>query len=178
MTIEPSRNGGAAGAIVLRRPRLQDGKAVHELIRRCPPLDLNSSYSYFLLCSHHAETCVVAERDATLAGFLSAYRLPQEPHTLFVWQVAVDTAARGQGLASRMLAGLMARPACQDVRYIETTVSPSNTASRQVFARFAAQRQAGWREEVFLDGSNFGSEAHEDEVLFHIGPLTPIGAGS
>jgi len=145
---------------------------VHELIRRCPPLDLNSSYSYFLLCSHYAETCVVAEHDAILAGFLSAYRLPQEPHTLFVWQVAVDAVARGRGLANQMLAGLMARPSCQDVRYIETTVSPSNAASRRVFARFAAQRQAGWREEVFLNSSNFGSEAHEEEVLFRIGPLS------
>lgn len=161
----------AADALLLRRPQLADGQAVHALVRRCPPLDLNSSYSYFLLCSHHADTCVVAEQDGALAGFLSAYRLPQAPHTLFVWQVAVDAAARGRGLAGRLLEELLARPSCAGVRFIETTVAPSNRASRRVFERFAAQRSAPWQEKVFLARAHFGNEAHDDEILLRIGPL-------
>lgn len=159
--------------IFLRQPCLQDGKAVHELIRRCPPLDLNSSYNYFLLCSHFAATCVVAEHAGRAVGFLSAYRLPQAPETLFVWQVAVDAAARGRRLAGRMLDEVLARPACAGVRFIETTVSPSNQASRRVFARVAETRRAAWHEEVFLGREDFGTENHEEEILFRIGPLGP-----
>lgn len=162
----------AADELLLRKPHLGDGRAVHALVRRCPPLDLNSSYSYFLLCSHHAETCVVAEKDGELVGFLSAYRLPQAPHTLFVWQVAVDAAARGHGLAGRMLDELLGRCSCSGVQLIETTVSPSNLASRRVFVRFAAQQNAAWQEEVFLGRAHFGSEDHEEEILLRIGPLT------
>lgn len=144
---------------------------MHELVQRCPPLDLNSSYSYFLLCSHFAETCVVAEREGATVGFLSAYRLPQAPQTLFVWQVAVDAQARGRQLAGRMLEDLLLRPACAGVQFIETTVSPSNHASRRVFERFAATHGAAWHEEVFLTPAHFGAESHEEEVLFRIGPL-------
>lgn len=164
--------------MILRRPQLADGRPVHALVRRCPPLDLNSSYSYFLLCSHHADTCVVAQRGDAIMGFLSAYRLPRAPHTLFVWQVAVDAALRGRGLAGQMLAELLARPACAGVQWLETTVSPSNQASRRVFARFAERQQAVWHEEVFLSREHFGPEAHEEEVLLRIGPFTPGNAGS
>lgn len=154
----------------LRLPRLEDGQAVHALIQRCPPLDVNSSYNYFLLCSHFRESCVVAEAKGGLVGFLSAYLVPSRPETLFVWQVAVDASARGQGLAGRMLAELFARPICAGVRYLETTVSPSNLPSRRVFERFAAQRQAPRHEEAFLEAHHFGGEAHEEERLIRIGP--------
>ncbi|MFO7593608.1 MAG: diaminobutyrate acetyltransferase, partial [Pseudomonadota bacterium] len=155
--------------IQLRPPLLEDGKAVHELIQRCPPLDVNSSYNYFLLCSHFRDTCVVAETDGGIVGFLSAYLIPSRPDTLFVWQVAVDEAARGHGLAGRMVEEIIARPGCADVHTIETTISPSNSSSRRVFERFAAQRQAKTREETFLEAAHFGAENHEEERLIHIG---------
>lgn len=155
----------------LSEPVLDDGKAVHDLIGNCPPLDLNSSYNYFLLCSHFSETCVVGKRDGKVLAFLSAYRLPKSPRTLFIWQVAVDGALRGQGMAGRMLEAVLARPACRDVLYLETTVSPSNIASRRVFERYAEKRQLGWHQETFLTEEQFGGEGHESEVLFRIGPF-------
>lgn len=157
--------------VVLRQPRLEDGKAVHELIGRCPPLDLNSSYNYFLLCSHFAETCVVAEVDGQIQGFLSGYLIPGRPDTYFLWQVAIDSSLRGQGMASKLLNEALGRGVCNAVNYLETTVSPSNKASRRVFESFAEKANYGWHEEVFLDESHFGAESHESEVLFRIGPF-------
>lgn len=156
--------------LTIRPPVLEDGKAVHELIQRCPPLDVNSSYNYFLLCSHFRDTCVVAEAHDRIVGFLSAYLIPSRPDTLFVWQVAVDEAARGLGLAGRMLEQVAERPACASVRTLETTISPSNLSSRRVFERFAGKRQAESSEEIFLEARHFGAEAHEDERLIRIGP--------
>ena len=157
--------------LTLRTPQLPDGKAVHELIRRCPPLDLNSSYNYFLLCSHFADTCVVGEKDGVIASFLSAYVPPHRPDTIFVWQVAVDETLRGHGAASRMLDALLARPACEGVRYLETTISPSNTPSRTLFARFAQKRDLTITDEVFISREQFGGEDHEEEILYRIGPF-------
>jgi L-2,4-diaminobutyric acid acetyltransferase len=160
----------------LRPPLLADGKAVHELIKRCPPLDVNSSYNYFLLCSHFRDTCAVAEANDRIVGFLSAYLIPARPQTLFVWQVAVDEAARGIGLAGRMLEQVTTRPVCAGVTTLETTISPSNRSSRRVFERFAEKHQAPSCEETFLEAGHFGAEAHEEERLIRIGPWkhTPI----
>lgn len=155
----------------LRMPELADGKPVHQLIGRCPPLDLNSSYNYFLLCSHFRQTCVVAEHNNTLVGFLSAYRLPEAPHTLFVWQIAVDASMRGSGLAGRMLAELLQRPACHQVNYLETTIAPDNLPSRRVFERLAETHGVALQEEAFLEAHHFGSETHDEERLIRIGPF-------
>ncbi len=157
--------------LILRAPRRADGLAAHRLVGACPPLDLNSVYSYFLLCDHFAETCVVAEQEGTMAGFLSAYRLPHDNSRLFVWQMAVAVHARGQGLAARMLEALLARPACAGVRHVEATVNPSNQASRRVFTRLAAVHGTALVEEMFLDVADFGGAAHEAEVLLRVGPL-------
>lgn len=156
--------------IALRQPSLDDGKRVYDLIERCPPLDLNSSYSYFLLCSHFRDTCVIAEEDGRLVGFLSAYLIPNRPDTLFAWQMAVDESARGRGLAGQMLDHLLAQPACAAVRSIETTVSPDNRASRRVFTRLAEKRHTTESEGSFLEAAHFGDETHDAERLIRIGP--------
>lgn len=164
--------GSPVRAMVLRQPDRADGMAIHQLIQDCPPLDLNSGYAYLVLAEHFAQTCILAETaDGEVGGFISGYLLPERPDTLFVWQVAVHERARGQGLAQRMLAGLLARPACRNVRYLETTVSPSNQASRQLFQRFADSRGAELSEHPLFERRHFGAEAHEDEPLLRIGPL-------
>lgn len=174
MTQHDNRTTSTSEELVIERPQLADGKAVYELIQRSPPLDLNSSYCYFLLCDHHAATCVVARYGKGLVGFLSAYRLPHHPETLFVWQVAVDDALRGHGIASRMLQQLLMRPACASVRYLETTISPTNHTSRRLFQRFAERRHAPWHEETYLGREHFGNAAHEEEMLIRIGPFTVL----
>jgi L-2,4-diaminobutyric acid acetyltransferase len=155
----------------LRKPVLADGAAVCTLIRNCPPLDVNSCYCYFLLCSHFADTSVVAESDGSITGFISAYLEPTAPDTVFVWQVAVDASQRGTGLAGRMLDAIVSRPECAGVRWLETTVSPSNHASRRLFERFAERHGARLEEQPFLEAADFGDSGHEAEPLLRIGPL-------
>lgn len=155
---------------LLREPGPNEGQRLHDLIRHAPPLDLNSAYCYFLLARHFRETCVVAECGGELAGCVTAYLRPDEPGTLFVWQVAVREDHRGQGLAGRMLDALLARPACREVRYLETTVGPTNHASRRCFERLA--EGCSVRQLPFLEPNHFGPDAqHEAEVLLRIGPF-------
>lgn len=126
-----------AAPLSLRAPTREDGAAVHRLIEACPPLDTNSMYCNLLQCDHFADTCVLAERYGEPVGWISAYRPPAEPHTLFVWQVAVAEAARGLGLGRRMLTHLLARPAAEGVSHLKTTITADNPASWGLFRRFA-----------------------------------------
>jgi len=172
-----ARAGGVAGAtggVRLRESQRADGLALHRLIRACPPLDVNSAYAYFLLCDHFRSTTVLAEGGDGLVGCVTAYRRPDAPDTLLVWQVAVHVAARGQGLGRRMLDALVDRPAARDIRWVETTISPSNTASRRLFASWAAAHGVELAESAFLEAADFGDDeaGHEAERLIRIGPWT------
>ena len=155
--------------IHIRKPQASDGFEIHQLIASSPPLDLNSIYSYCLLGEHFRDTCVVAEYQGKIAGFISAYRPPERNNTLFVWQVVVNQTLRGQKVAGRMLNALMQRFEPRDVRYVEATVNPSNTASRRLFERLATERGTALEEETFLDAAAFGPGGdHESEILLRV----------
>lgn len=162
---------GDNGKLLLRVPTKADGNAVHRLIERCPPLDTNSMYCNLLQCSHFAETSVAAVLDGELAGFVSGYIVPGREDTLFIWQVAVGEQARGRGLASKMLAAIVDRESCGDVRFMETTITEDNKASWALFSRFADKRDAELVNSVMFDeNDHFGGE-HASEMLVRIGPF-------
>jgi L-2,4-diaminobutyric acid acetyltransferase len=155
--------------ILTRKPEAGDGFTIHQLIAASPPLDLNSIYSYYLLSDHFRDSCVVAECQGQLAGFLSAYLIPSRPETLFIWQVVVAREQRGRGVAGRMLEALLARFEGDQLQAVEATVNPGNLASRRLFERLAQQRGSTLQESVFLPASAFGPGAdHESETLLRI----------
>lgn len=158
--------------ISLTAPNIDDGAAVYQLVKRSPPLDLNSRYSYLLLCDHFSETCILARHGSQVAGFISAYRHPRKPDTLFVWQVAVAEEMRGRGLAGLMLERILLKTPWAS--WIETTVTPSNRASISFFQAFADARGAGCHRQPYMTEDLFDTDAHEEEMLLRIGPLNTI----
>lgn len=157
---------------MLGKPAVSHGPAIHELVSRCKPLDLNSTYAYMLLCEHFRDTCVRAEHDGATVGFISAYSPPARDDVIFVWQVAVAASMRGAGLAKAMLRELLRRDPAARWRFLETTVSPSNTASRGLFYSLAREIGAPVIESTLFRAADFGGEDHEEETLIRIGPFS------
>ena len=165
-----NENNHSDFVIDLRPPKLADGADLWRLTRDTGVLDLNSSYQYLLWCRDFADTSVVGvSDDGRLMGFITGFLRPDEPTTLMVWQVAVDAAARGRGLASRMLDYLVETTG---VEHLETTVTDDNAASKAMFASLAQRHEAEhtvtplFTPELYPDG-------HETEYLHRIGPLVP-----
>ena len=151
---------------MLEPPRPDDGRHLWRIARDSRALDLNSPYSYVLWCRDFAATSVVARADGRVRGFFIGFARPDEPGTLFVWQVAVEAAWRGRALASRMLDHLADR----GHRFVEATVTPDNTASDRLFAAFARDHGAELtRTRLFAEDDFPGDHAPED--LYRIGPL-------
>ncbi|MEH0543538.1 diaminobutyrate acetyltransferase [Streptomyces sp. B21-105] len=156
------------------RPSVADGAALWRLAKESGTLDLNSSYSYLLWCRDFAATSAVARaEDGAPVGFVTGYTRPEDPHTLLVWQVAVDAAHRGRGLAAALLDGLTARIAAErPLTAVETTITPGNTASERLFASYAERHGATVTREVLFGAGLFPDGPHDPEVLYRIGPLS------
>jgi L-2,4-diaminobutyric acid acetyltransferase len=161
----------SAEKLVLRTPQASDGHRISRLVAASPPLDVNSPYCHLLQCTDFAETCVLAERDGALLGWISAYRPPATPENLFVWQVAVATQARGEGLAGRMLDELITRPAAQGATALTATVTEENAASWRLFEAFARRHSARLERSVRFDGERHFAGAHDSEWETRISPL-------
>ena len=109
---------------------------------------------------------MVAKESGVPLGFISAYRRPDAPQTLFVWQVGVAPEAQGRGIASRMLRTLIERKSLSDITRLETTISPSNKASRALFDKIAKERGHPVEITPFLEASAFDlAGTHEAEEL-------------
>jgi L-2,4-diaminobutyric acid acetyltransferase len=154
-----------------RAPSAEDGPAIAELIEACPPLDTNSLYCNLLQCSHFADTCILAEQDGMPRGWISGYQVPDEPDTLFIWQVAVHESARGEGLAKRLIGKLLDRLAPRGITRLKTTITPGNEGSWALFRAVARERNAPLGEDAwFKRDVHFGGE-HDTEHLVTIGPF-------
>ncbi|MEW2251860.1 MULTISPECIES: diaminobutyrate acetyltransferase [unclassified Streptomyces] len=164
----------APADLLIDRPSVADGAALWRIARDSEALDLNSSYSYLLWCRDFAGTSAVVRReDGEPVGFVTGYVRPERPHTLLVWQVAVDAAYRGKGLAATLLDALTARLGAErGITDVETTITPGNTASERLFTSFADRHGARVEREVLFDTGLFPDGPHDPEVLYRIGPLT------
>lgn len=163
-------------AIRIRAPRPPDGPAVHALIDACPPLDTNSLYCNLLQCTHFAGTSALAEQGGSVVGWVSGYRRPDRPDTLFIWQVAIAASARGSGIARRLVLDILARLQCRGVRFISTTITAANTPSWALFESLARTLSANGRRRVLFDRAGHFNGAHETEHEFLIGPFHPAPA--
>ncbi|OYV55464.1 diaminobutyrate acetyltransferase [Acidiphilium sp. C61] len=158
----------------LRRPIAADGPAVTALIAECPPLDTNSAYCNLLQCTDFAETCVIAEREGEVVGWISGYLPPSNPSRIFVWQVAVSAAARGIGLGGQMLDALLDRQAVAGARALTTTITEANTASWRLFESLARRRGASFVRAVRFDRATHFAGRHDTEFAVTIGLPRPV----
>lgn len=168
-----NENDHSGTHINVRAPRLNDGAAMWRLTRDTGVLDLNSSYQYLLWCRDFSTTSVVgvSEDQESLLGFITGFLRPDDPTTLMIWQVAVDAAARGHGLASRMLDYLVDTTNAQ---HLETTVTDDNAASKGLFVSLA-ERHGANHDVTALFTPELYPDGHDTEYLHRIGPLTPTG---
>jgi L-2,4-diaminobutyric acid acetyltransferase len=161
----------ALPAVKFRSPSVLDGNAVTALIKNSPPLDTNSAYCNLLQCSHFAQTCVVAESNNHLLAWLSAYIPPEQQDHVFIWQVAVHSEARGQGLAKHLLSALLKRKALAKVQYLITTITQENQASWSLFEGFAKSHQLHLSKTPHFEKERHFQGVHETEFLVKIGPF-------
>lgn len=152
----------------LRMPGAEDGAEIWELVKSCKPLDENSMYCNLIQCAHFRETCVLAELDGEAAGWVSGYVMPNDPDTLFVWQVAVAGAARGTGLGTQMLDHLIGRDACKGVKRLQTTITSSNEASWALFRKFADSQDTRLDVQTYFTQAQHFQGMHDSEYMVTI----------
>jgi L-2,4-diaminobutyric acid acetyltransferase len=155
--------------VVLRAPRVGDGADLWRIAKDSRVLDTNSSYAYVLWCRDFPATSVVAEVGGEVVGFVIGYVRPQAPHTVFVWQVAVDRSQRGRGIGAAMLDKLLDTVAAADVTVLETTISPDNAGSIAMFAAVARRRDARMTKRPLFEPGVF-PDSHAAEDLYRIAP--------
>lgn len=88
-----------------------------------------------------------------------------------MWQVAITEAARGNGLARRMINALLERPFASGVTHLITTVTDDNAPSWALFNGLARAWDATLVRSPLFECTTHFDGAHATEWLARIGPL-------
>ena len=152
---------------ILRRPEATDGAAIWALVRACAPLDENSMYANLIQADHFRDTCVVAELDGEIVGWISGHMIPNAD-SFFVWQVAVSPAARGLGLGKKMLLELINRDEVASAEDLKTTITKDNNASWALFRSFARDVGGDLADEPHFERDDHFDGAHDTEHMVTI----------
>ncbi len=166
-----TRNDLVNEGLELRAPLPTDAHQLNRLVAESPPLDRNSVYCNLLQCLHFADTSVAALINEEVVGFISAYCPPNDPESLFVWQVVVAETLRGSGLAKQMLRWLIDQPATERATSLATTITLSNTASWALFESFARDCGVIPSKRLLFQKERHFANLHDDEYLLRISPL-------
>ena len=155
-----------ASPVDIRIVRPGDGPLLHRLAIDVGGLDVNTVYFYELMASMFTSTCRIASDDEGPLGYVVGVRPPERPDSVFVWQVGVLARGRGRGVARALLDHFVdaAEPA---PTALEATVTPSNQASRRLFASFAASRDSEVRWQPYLTAESLSGSSAEDESAEH-----------
>ncbi|MDD3815049.1 MAG: diaminobutyrate acetyltransferase [Desulfocapsaceae bacterium] len=156
--------------ILFRPPTSHDARAMRSLAQGSQVLSVNSTYYYALMARHFQATCMVAEGTARICGYVIGYCPPEQPDTLFVWQVGVAKQSQGKGLGKRLLIALLRQ---KGPVFLEATIAPDNQPSINLFRSVARHFTAGhtFSEASFFDEDDLGVE-EKAEHLMRIGPLS------
>lgn len=164
--VKPKNTPSPCAELLIRKPLSTEGLAVHRLVASSPPLDTNSVYCNLLQCTHFQETCRIALAGETVAAFVSGYRKPDDPKTLFIWQVVTAEAFRGQGLGTTLIESILDEE--PGFTALETTITPDNRASWRLFESLSTRRKGSLSSSpFFICETHFGGE-HDTENLVRI----------
>lgn len=126
-----------APELFVRELAAEDSELLLRLARACPPLDVHTPYTYWVVSHLFARTSFVLVDGISgrTAGFLTG--IPAgDGATLFCWQVGVLPEYRGWG-GSGLLFGAAAQRARElGLSRMETTISPENAVSRAALGGF------------------------------------------
>lgn len=138
-----------------------DADLILNLARACPPLDVHTAYTYWVVCHLYGGTSSILMDDQEAVGYIMG--VPKD-RTLFIWQLGVLPRYRGQGLTALLFNALLSSSASR-FDEIELTIAPDNNASFGALASWS--RANGLRIEEL--GIIAVPEHHEPgEILYRL----------
>ncbi len=116
----------------IRNVTESDAPLLRHLAKNCPPLDLHTQYTYWVIAGFFGGSSFLLEQDGEPVGYLTAV---DAPSAVFIWQIGILEAHRGKKL-SRLLIRAAVEYAQAVSKDLEVTIAPDNVPSYSAFRSF------------------------------------------
>jgi L-2,4-diaminobutyric acid acetyltransferase len=123
--------------ITLNRCTPSDVERVVRFVGECPPLDLHSSFTYWVTFEYWGEMCFVASRSEQIVGYVSAIGSGRDDNVFYLWQIGVSGEFRSMGVSQRLLVAVVDVARGRGYRKMQVSIASGNDPSLRTFQRFA-----------------------------------------
>ena len=154
--------------LTVREVRESDAVLLRELAKKCPPLDLHTPYTYWVVAEYFGKCSFIVEKDGTPIGYIMCV-LNRE--TLLIWQIGIREEYRKQGISAVLIDRVFQwYEANRNGRFdITVSISNENQDSFSAFSNYCARRGYEMKpdsEIVLTDPDD--PDFHEREILYRI----------
>lgn len=130
----------------IRPLQAEDHSAVYQLMIATANVDNHTPYTLWQAATFDPQFFWVAHDSNTsqIAGYV--FGRPVSKDKVFLWQIAVNPAFRGQRIGHRLVQAFTHSAQIQGFKQLTTTISKGNLASEKLFQSIAAQYQQALEE--------------------------------
>lgn len=126
----------------IRNCTTADVATIRDFVRKTPPLDLHSAFTYWTMFEYFRDLCFVAEvksREQPM-GFITGLVSTIKPNTCYLWQLGVAPKFRFTSCASTLIGHLIHAAKTKGCSALQFSIEPSNKLSLNTAKRFAQRR--------------------------------------
>ncbi len=109
-----------------------DSELLQKLASECPPLDVHTPYTYWVIARFFGKNSFIAEIDGKPLGYITSVENGEET---LVWQIGIKKEVRGSGLAYLLIDKVIA-PAIAAGRKVYVSIDRSNAPSNGAFSSY------------------------------------------
>jgi L-2,4-diaminobutyric acid acetyltransferase len=108
---------------------------IYNFVSICKPLENYAEHFYKIMFRYFGNSCLVAEYNNKIVGFLLGFRSQVDNTTFFIWQIGVYSYYRGKEIGKVLVEELEKVAKKLGCKRIEVTVDPTNLASQKLFEK-------------------------------------------
>lgn len=161
-------------SLIIRNVNEQDSKTLEYLASVCPPLDVHTPYTYWVICRYFSETSFIAEYDGIPVGYITGIDSGTE---VLVWQIGIVDEMRGKGLSGALIDKIVSL-AEKKGRLIHVSIDKSNENSNSAFRSYCrSHRMKMVRLGSVSLSSLVNTDFSENEEYYSIEPISQDDKG-
>lgn len=116
----------------IRSLKERDIQSVREILAQGEPFVASyNHYIYWMLGKYFPSTCLVAERDDQILGYIGAL-CAGEKQKIFVWQIAVKANIRGQEIGRKLLENIVVAAGNLGICQLEIAINDKNIPCKRM----------------------------------------------
>ncbi len=154
--------------ITIKPVNQNDAPLLRHLATLCPPLDVHTPYTYWVMATYFGEYSFIAYDDGKPIGYIMNLK---KDNTLFIWQIGIIPDYRKQGISQRLIGKAVRAALKSGCTSAQVTIAPENIDSYCAFKHYCLNNKFSFENIstahiTDLDDENFVENEKVYEIKF------------